>query len=310
MDDFFRNPIFSTNERLFKDKKTGIWLYLKREDLLHPTVSGNKFRKLKYNLLEAKKQEKTKLLTFGGAFSNHISATAAAGKEFGFETIGVIRGEELGKNLEKTLAGNPTLKFAASCGMGLYFLSREEYRQKDSEKVLGKLKQKFGDFYLLPQGGTNELAIKGCEEILSEEDKSFDYVCCPVGTGGTLAGIARSSGEQQQVLGFSVLKGDFISLETKKFVKKNNWKIIPNYHFGGYGKVSGELVHFMNEYKKTYQIQLDPIYTGKMMFGIFDLVDKGFFKENTRILAVHTGGLQGIQGMNQKLEQKGKTTID
>lgn len=310
MDVFFDRIVVSENEFLLKDKNIGNSLYLKREDLLHPTISGNKFRKLKYNLLEAKKQGKTKLLTFGGAFSNHVSATAAAGKEFGFETIGVIRGEELAENLEKTLAGNSTLKFAVSCGMDLFFLSREEYRLKNSKETLKKLKQKFGDFYFLPEGGTNELAVKGCEEILCEEDKYFDYVCCPVGTGGTLAGIVRASAEPQKVLGFSALKGNFLPLEIKKYVKKNNWQIITNYHFDGYGKVSEELVHFINAFKKTYQIQLDPIYTGKMMFGVFDLISKGFFKGNTRILAVHTGGLQGIQGMNQKLKQKGKITID
>ncbi|HET8809618.1 MAG TPA: pyridoxal-phosphate dependent enzyme [Flavobacteriaceae bacterium] len=310
MDEFFRKPTISNNEPLFKDEKTGISLYLKREDLLHPEISGNKFRKLKCNLLEAKKQGKTKLLTFGGAFSNHILATAAAGKEFGFETIGVIRGEELGENLPKTLAGNPTLKFAVSCGMKLFFLTREEYRQKNSEKTITELEQKFGNFYLLPEGGTNELAIKGCEEILSDEDKNFDYICCPVGTGGTLSGIIRASEKQQQILGFSALKGNFLPSEIKKFVKKNNWEIITNFNFGGYGKVNEELVGFINDFKQKYGVLLDPIYTGKMLFGVFDLIEKGFFKENTRILAVHTGGLQGISGMNKTLKKKGMTTID
>lgn len=310
MNEFFRKPAISNNERLFDDEKTGISLYLKREDLLHPEISGNKFRKLKYNLLEAKKQGKTKLLTFGGAFSNHISAVAAAGKKFGFETIGIVRGEELGKNLAQTLAENATLKFAVSCGMQLYFLSRKEYREKDTQEIFHRLKTKFGNFYLIPEGGTNELAIKGCTEILTKEDEGFDYICCPVGTGGTFAGIAEASEKHQQILGFSVLKGDFISLEIKKFVKKNNWKIITNYHFGGYGKVTGELIGFINEFKEKHGILLDPIYTGKMMFGVFELIEQGFFKENTRILAVHTGGIQGIDGMNNLLEKKGLPKIN
>jgi 1-aminocyclopropane-1-carboxylate deaminase len=283
--------------------------------LLHPNIPGNKFRKLKYNLLEAQRQNKTKLLTFGGAFSNHISATAAAGKEFGFKTIGLIRGDELGIDLNKTLLENPTLKFAVDCGMELFFLSRKEYRKTNEDlqgqkKTLQDLQEKFGNFYLLPEGGTNELAIKGCEEILAEEDKNFDYVCCPVGTGGTLAGIINASDENQTILGFSALKGDFLQGEVEKYTRKNNWEIIANYHFGGYAKVDKNLVHFINSFKKEHKIPLDPIYTGKMMFGIFDLLGKGFFKENSRVLAIHTGGLQGIAGMNQKLLQKGLPLIE
>ncbi|HET8839533.1 MAG TPA: pyridoxal-phosphate dependent enzyme [Flavobacteriaceae bacterium] len=310
MNTFFSISPESANQSIFKDKPTGISIYLKREDLLHPTIPGNKFRKLKYNLSEAKKLGKRKLLTFGGAFSNHISATAAAGKEFGFETIGVIRGEELAKNLNKTLTENSTLKFAISCGMKLHFLTREEYRHKNSEKILANLTHNFGDFYLLPEGGTNPLAIKGCEEILTEEDKKFDYVCCPAGTGGTLAGLINSSQPNQKILGFSVLNADFLSLETKNFVNKNNWEIIPNYHFGGYGKVTNELVGFINRFKKKDGIQLDPIYTGKMMFGIFDLLKKNYFNRNTRILAIHTGGIQGIAGINRILERKGSPKIN
>ncbi len=300
----------SISQFIFKDKRYGVSLHLKREDLLHPNISGNKFRKLKYNLMEAKRQEKTKLLTFGGAFSNHLAATAAAGKEFDFATIGIVRGEELGENLDKTLSGNPTLEFAISCGMKLHFISREAYREKNSEKILNELKHKFGDFYLIPEGGTNPLAIKGCEEILSEEDKLFDYICCPVGTGGTMAGLIKSSLPHQKVLGFSVLKGNFLSLEIKKIVKKNNWEIITNCHFGGYGKVTDELVEFINGFRKENGILLDPIYTGKMMFGIFALLKAGFFKENTRILAVHTGGIQGIAGINRLLDKKGSPKIN
>lgn len=310
MKEFFEKPTISKNELLFEDKKTGISLSLKREDLLHREISGNKYRKLKYNLLEAKKQQQTKLLTFGGAYSNHIAVTAAAGKEFGFQTIGIIRGEELGENLKQTLTGNPTLKFSHACGMNLVFISREAYREKDSQQFLEGLKTTFNEFYLIPEGGTNKLAIKGCKEIMTEEETGFDYLCCPVGTGGTISGIIEASKEHQHVLGFSALRGDFLEMEIDKLVKRNNWEIITKYHFGGYGKVTVELIEFINEFKLKYDVLLDPVYTGKMMFGIFQLFDQGFFKENTRILAVHTGGLQGIAGMNELLIKKGMPKVN
>ena len=206
----------SPNQVIFKNEKRNVELWLKREDLIHPEISGNKFRKLKYNLKEAEKLGFKTLLTFGGAFSNHISATASAGKMFGFKTIGVIRGDELGADLKATLENNPTLKFAYNCGMVFEFVSREDYRQKDSEAMIFQLQKKLGNFYLLPEGGTNNLAVRGCEEILTEEDKKFDFVCCPVGTGGTMAGIINSSSATQTILGFPALKGNFLESEIEK----------------------------------------------------------------------------------------------
>lgn len=282
----------------------GVSVFLKREDLLHPEVSGNKFRKLKYNIAEATSQKKETLLSFGGAFSNHIAATAAAGKLSGLKTIGVIRGEELGDDLEKTLHENSTLKFAATCGMKFHFISRIAYREKASKAFLEQLQEKFGDFYLVPEGGTNELAVKGCEEILTAEDINFDVICCAVGTGGTISGLINASAEHQQILGFPALKGDFLKPDIEGYCKKNNWKIIPDYHFGGYAKVDAELIHFMNDFRSKYGVLLDPVYTGKMMFGIFDLLERGYFLKNTRILAIHTGGLQGVSGMNSLLKKK------
>ncbi len=279
-------------------------LYLKREDLLHPEVSGNKFRKLKYNLKEAFQQNKDSLLTFGGAYSNHIAATAAAGKISGIKTIGVIRGEELGVNFEKNLLGNPTLKFAHSCGMRFLFISRSDFREKATPDFQQKLKEKFGDYYMLPEGGTNALAVKGCAEILDEDDKDFDFIACAAGTGGTMAGLLNTSGKHQKILGFPALKGDFLETEVQKFSLRKNYQFILNYHFGGYAKVDSELINFINKFQKNYQIQLDPIYTGKLVFGIFDLVKKGFFAPGTSILAIHTGGLQGIAGINKRLKQK------
>jgi 1-aminocyclopropane-1-carboxylate deaminase len=277
-----------------------ISVYVKREDLIHPFISGNKFRKLKYNLLQAQLEGKTKLLTFGGAFSNHIAAVAAAGKEFNFETIGVIRGEELSSKISE----NPTLTFAQECGMHFEFVSREKYRDKETLLFINGLRESYGDFYLLPEGGTNRLAIKGCEEILTEKDSSFSHVCCAVGTGGTISGMINSALSSQKIIGFPALKGLFLSDDIRNFVASENWELIHDYHFGGYGKINEELIRFMNWFYAITNIPLDPVYTGKMMYGLFDLINKGYFSHGAKILAVHTGGIQGIQGMNQILKSK------
>lgn len=281
-------------------RKAGVSLAVKRDDLLHPIVSGNKFRKLKYNLLEARQKGYNTLLTFGGAYSNHILATAGAAFENGFKSIGIIRGEEL----QTTWQDNPTLRKAAELGMQFHFVSRDEYRSKTSESSLKKLKSQFGDFYLLPEGGTNDLAIKGCQEILTDVDKKYDFICCSVGTGGTLAGLINASKRHQQVLGFSALKGDFLVQEVGRFATKTNWKIIDEYNFGGYAKIDGELVDFINSFNAAFNIPLDPIYTGKLFYGLFDLIKKGYFRSQTKILAIHTGGLQGISGMNAVLKKR------
>ncbi|WP_298303548.1 pyridoxal-phosphate dependent enzyme [Flavobacterium sp.] len=285
---------------------TTVKLYIRREDLIHPFVSGNKFRKLKYNLLEAKQQNHRTLLTFGGAYSNHIAAVAFAGKENGFKTIGVIRGDELSSKISQ----NPTLKFCQDNGMEFVFVSREQYRLKSTENFLSNLKNDFDDFYLVPEGGTNDLAVKGCEEILSNEDERFDYICCAIGTGGTISGIINSSTSNHKVLGFPSLKGDFIKKDIRKFAKKENWDIISDYHFGGYGKVSDDLIEFINDFNKKYSIPLDPIYTGKLVFGVIDLINKNYFPEDSKILLIHTGGIQGVQGMNLKLSNKNLQTIN
>ena len=294
------------NQKITYELSKGISLEIKREDLLHPFVSGNKFRKLKYNLLQAKAENQETVLTFGGAYSNHIAAMAYAGKERGFKTIGIIRGDELGDKI----AENSTLKFAQECGMQFEFVTREAYRFKTEPDFITNLQQKFGSFYLVPEGGTNEYAIKGCEEILTEEDAKFDYICCAVGTGGTISGIINSELPHQKVLGFPALKGDFLKDEIRKFVANENWELITDYHFGGYGKVNEELIQFINQFYKQTKVPLDPIYTGKMVFGVMDLIQKNYFPDNAKILLIHTGGLQGIQGMNVILKNKNKTLID
>lgn len=283
-----------------------ITLCIKREDTIHPLVSGNKYRKLKYNLVEAQRLGKKGLLTFGGAFSNHIVATAYAGQQAGLATLGIIRGEELADNW----MGNPTLDMAAEHGMQFHFISRKEYREKDNPVFLEKLIAIFGDFYVLPEGGTNTLAVKGCREILKTSDTEFDFICCAVGTGGTLAGLINSAHPNQTVLGFPVLKGNFLKQDILKFASNENWELVPDYHFGGYAKMDLRLIDFINSFKKDTQIALDPIYTGKMLLGILDKVRQGFFERGSRILAIHTGGLQGIKGMNMVLKKKKLPLLD
>lgn len=280
----------------------GVELYVYRTDLNHKDISGNKLYKLKYNLEEAKKQnpsarqaEKKTLLTFGGAFSNHIAAAAAAGKEYGFNTIGIIRGDEL-----EVL--NPTLTFAKECGMQLHFVSRTLYQNK--EMLNTYVQQHFGghNYYLIPEGGSNALGIIGCKEITKDIPIDFDIVCCPCGTGATITGIILSLKEHQQAIGFQVLKGEnYIKNEVTKWLKEfdssaNNWEINEEFHFGGYAKLKPELLHFIQQFEQENAIPLDYIYTGKMMFGIFENIKKGKFKKGSRIIAIHTGGLQGNRG--------------
>ncbi|MFC4267543.1 1-aminocyclopropane-1-carboxylate deaminase/D-cysteine desulfhydrase [Polaribacter marinivivus] len=301
----------SKNQKIqlsFLDEK-GIELYIKREDEIHPFVSGNKFRKLKYNIQEANKTNKNTLLTFGGAFSNHIVATAVAGYLTDFKTIGVIRGEELGLDVSNTLSKNTTLKNSYEHNMQFEFVSRELYRNKLEDSFIHTLIEKYGDFYLIPEGGTNDLAIKGCEEILTVSDAKFDYICCAVGTGGTISGVINASSKHQKVIGFPALKGDFLFDDIKKHTSKSNWSLQTNYHFGGYAKYTDELIRFINDFNKDTGVLLDPIYTGKMMFGILDMIKKNQFKKGSKILAIHTGGIQGIEGFNQKLKKKNKEII-
>jgi 1-aminocyclopropane-1-carboxylate deaminase/D-cysteine desulfhydrase-like pyridoxal-dependent ACC family enzyme len=292
----------SSNQTIVLDSflETPFSITIKREDLLHPLVSGNKFRKLKYNIVEATKHKKDSILTFGGAYSNHIAATAVAGELSGLKTIGVIRGEELKENFE----GNRTLEFAKNCGMTFEFIPRAQYRLKETKGFLSEFTAKYPSAYVLPEGGTNALAIKGCAEILTSHDSDFDYICTAVGTGGTLAGLVSTAKPHQSVIGYSALKGTFQSAEIEKYTSNTNFVLKDDYCFGGYAKIDSNLVRFMNEFKDETGILLDPIYTAKMLFGIIQDIRGGFFPKNSRILAIHTGGLQGISGMNQQLKKK------
>lgn len=261
---------------------------IKRLDLIHPQISGNKFFKLKYNLLAARQQGFEKVLTFGGAYSNHIAATAFAAHQFGFQSLGMIRGEELAQR-----PFNPTLATAQQFGMQLEFISRNAYRQKDQPDFLQRLQQQYPDCYLIPEGGTNALAVQGCREILTTEDAQFDLICCAVGTGGTLAGLIEASQQHQQLLGVSTLKGDFLTHEVAQLTTKRNWRILEDYCCGGYAKTTPELIQFIQAFEQRYNIPLEQVYTGKMLRGIFDLIDQDKIGPDQKILLIHTGGLQG-----------------
>jgi 1-aminocyclopropane-1-carboxylate deaminase len=290
-------PLQELSDSLLLQKK--IRVFILREDLIHPYISGNKWRKLYYNIQEAKLKEAEKLITFGGAYSNHIAATASAGKEFGFKTIGFIRGEE-------QLPLNSTLSYAKSCGMEFRYLSRTDYRLKEDAEFLNSILKNEKEYYLIPEGGTNELAVKGCEEITADLRVDFDYICCAVGTGGTISGIINSLKKHQKAIGFPALKGgDFLKVEIAKYTTNRQWELNLEYHFGGYAKVKPELINFMNSFKAQYQIALDPVYTAKMLFGLWDLIEKDYFRAGSTIIVVHTGGLQGIEGMNERLKNKG-----
>jgi len=281
-----------------------IKLFIKREDLIHPQISGNKYWKLFFNVNHYldKKPENPYIITFGGAFSNHIAAVSAVGNLAGIPTLGIIRGEEL----QNKWRDNPTLLFAKRNGMNLKFVTREEYRHK--EKLTEFLSVEFPDALVIPEGGTNEDAVAGVKMMLNEQTKDFDYLCTAVGTGGTIAGISKFCEDNQKVIGCKVV-GD-ASLENKIFelTSKKNFNLIDS-GFGGYGKINDENVRFINDFKEKYDIPLEPIYTGKMMQKVFELIEEDYFPENSRVLCFHTGGLQGIEGANLLLEKQNRNLI-
>lgn len=264
-------------------------MYLKRDDLIHPEIPGNKWRKLKYNVFAAQQQGYSRLLTFGGAYSNHVRATAAAGHYLGLSTLGVIRGEE-------HVSLNWSLGYAVGLGMQLSYMDRQTYRRKHEPAIIAGLREKHGDFYLLPEGGSNALAVRGCAELPAELGVDFDVICCPVGTGGTLAGIAASLGPEQRALGVAVLKGgqfltgDVAELQRQEYAAvSTNWSIEYGFHFGGFAKSTPELHAFIDDFKRRHDLRLDWIYVAKMMYGVFALIEQGMFAPQSVIVAVITG---------------------
>lgn len=282
----------------------GVELWIKREDLIHPDVSGNKYWKLFYNVKYYLEQNLSnpKLITFGGAFSNHIAAVSALAKSLNLPSLGIIRGEEL----KDKIHDNPTLHQAFSNGMKFNFVSRESYR--DNFFLKQNLKQNFPEALIIPEGGSNNLAVEGIQWMLNEHTKDFDYLCSAVGTGGTIAGISKFAEPHQKVIGIKVVQDDSLENLVKKWSGKTNFELL-NALEARYGKITDDNIRFINDFYKRYQIPLDPIYTGKMMQKLLQLIDDNYFEKGTKILAFHTGGLQAIAGANQQLQKKNKTLI-
>ncbi|WP_350275208.1 pyridoxal-phosphate dependent enzyme [Kribbella sp. HUAS MG21] len=274
------------DERL---RAAGVRLLLKRDDLIHPEVPGNKWRKLKYNIATARELGFGMLLTFGGAYSNHIRATAAIGAYCGFSTIGVIRGEE-------HLPLNPSLRYAVSRGMRLTYLDRSTYREKTSDAVIRALRQEFEDFYLIPEGGSNADAVRGCAELPAELDESVDVLFCAVGTGGTLAGVAAGLQPNQLLIGVPVLKGatfledEIVTLQNEAYgARTGTWRLEHNYHFGGYAKRTPELDKFLDDFEARHALRLDWVYEAKMMYALYDQVTRGTFRRGATLVALISG---------------------
>jgi 1-aminocyclopropane-1-carboxylate deaminase len=281
--------------KLFDDNQVNV--FLRREDLIHPQISGNKWRKLKYNVSFAIENKKELLITFGGAHSNHIAATAAAGNLYNIKTIGIIRGDYF-TDL------SPTLLLAKQNGMELHFVSIEDYklRYTEPEKLIPN---EINNYHLIPEGGANELGLKGTREIISEKDELYEYIFTPIGTGNTFAGIVLSSKPHQKVIGINVLKNQEDTFNNISDVLKSNnyfkdnWIINNDYHLGGYAKNNPKLVSYLYSFNEKHKIKLDPIYTGKMMFAVEDLISSKSIS-NSNILCIHTGGLQGIEGFEKR----------
>ena len=280
-------------------------LFIKREDLTHPEISGNKYWKMFYNVKKYLEKEvsERKIITFGGAFSNHIAAAAALGNEFGIKTLGVIRGNEL----EDSWQENPTLFSAHQNGMSFRFVTRETYRYK--ERLMAELQEEFPESLVVPEGGTNENAVEGIQYMLTDETNDFDYICSAVGTGGTVSGLSKFAQPHQKVIGFKAVKDNSLENRIKNLSKKDNFTLV-DASDGGFGKITDENVRFINEFYQYFGIVLEPVYTGKMLRKIFEMIADDYFPANSKILAFHTGGLQGIVGANEMLKKKNRNLIN
>lgn len=294
------SPIQKLELPIFHEKEVSVWV--KRDDLIHDEISGNKWRKLKHNVNTFQKGSYDSILTFGGAYSNHILATAKVGVDNQIKTIAIIRGEE-------QLPLNPTLRRSKELGMKIFYVSRTEYKEKNMEIFLAKIRKQFGNAYIIPEGGGNKEGVLGCKDIVNEINVDFDFILTDCGTGATLAGISLALSHNQKVIGLPVLKGgSFILDEVKNYyqllnkdsTKVQNIELVTDYHFGGYAKHKPELITFMRSFYEETRIKTDPIYTGKLFYGFMDLVKKDYFPKGSTIIVVHTGGLQGIAGFEER----------
>lgn len=295
-----RKPLMATNQSLILPvfEQYGYTVSIKREDLVFPLASGNKWRKLNYNIEAYKQSGASALLTFGGAYSNHLAATAALCAQEKIRCVGIVRGDELA---HKPL--NPTLEKCQQNGMELMFVSREEYTQKEQGKTVQEVRQARGTLFLLPEGGTNALAVKGCKEILTPQDAVFDTICCAVGTGGTLAGLALAAAPHQKVIGLQVVKDVSIQDRIRTFVSNDRWTIVPQAVSGKYAQVDASLVAFATDVFHQTGVLLDPVYTAPMLARIVEMIKNKKWTFGKNMLLIHTGGTQGIAGFNSKHHQ-------
>jgi 1-aminocyclopropane-1-carboxylate deaminase len=262
-----------------------------RLDVIHPVVSGNKWYKLKQNIQHALDNGYKTIITFGGPFSNHLIATAAATQAFGIKAIGIVRGQYAQSEL------TPTLSDCVQLGIELQFVSREEYAKKEDTVWLQQLYSKYDKPFIIPEGGANELGRLGAEDIAQYIPKQFTHVCVSVGTGTTLIGIRNALPTTQQVWGYAPMRnGSYLSDEIAQHLtsqKNVAWQLFSDWHFGGFGKWNDELLTFMDSFNKTNHITLDKVYTAKMMYGIQQQLQQNIFPGDAEILCIHTGGLQG-----------------
>jgi 1-aminocyclopropane-1-carboxylate deaminase len=286
------SPVQQIHDKMFDDR--ALKVFIKRDDLIHPIISGNKWRKLKYLLKDASASGKTHLVTFGGAYSNHLLATAAAAAKFGFKATGIVRGEEV---------NNDTLFLCTLHGMDLIFTDRESYRNKSA--LFDKYFSDNHSAYFINEGGASVLGAKGCRELTNELTDNYDHIFCACGTGTTAAGIINgltTVGSTTRFHGVPVLKnGQFLRTEISKYLASaTDYDLHTEYHFGGYGKVKDELIRFVKDFTSSTGILIEPVYTGKMLFALYDMASKNMFAPGSKILAIHTGGLWGLLGMKDK----------
>jgi 1-aminocyclopropane-1-carboxylate deaminase len=289
------SPIQQIIEPLYE--KMGVQVFVKREDLIHPLISGNKWRKLKYNLQKAAEEGKQHIVTFGGAYSNHVLATAAAAQALGLQASAIIRGEA---------QENIVLNYCKSAGMQLHFADRASYTNKN--ECIERFFKGNSDIFVIPEGGASPEGVQGCEEILAESNEGFDHIFCAAGTGTTAAGLYSYIQKNKLTTTLNVVPvlkgGDFIRNEIANYSSiQDQLELHTPYHFGGYAKSTDELLQFILAFYKQHKISLDQVYTGKVVFGLHDLIANGYFAQGSRILWLHTGGLTGLSGVKAELEK-------